>query len=92
MMTPNTRAGIAHLAPTRGGRCNPGASCGLYGNGSAFRTDIFALRRWSSHRIKDAEFGIGLLLDGHKVTYVRNAILRAEMPTSLDGATSQNER
>jgi hypothetical protein len=58
----------------------------------AFRAEIIASRRWSDHLIEDAEFQIGLLLDGHIVTYVPDAILRAEMPTSLEGATSQNER
>ena len=70
-----------------------GASCGLYGNGMAFRADDHCRpRRWSNHLIEDAEFQIELLLDGHKVTYVPDAVLRAEMPASLDGATSQNER
>lgn len=69
-----------------------GTSCGLYGNGMAFRASIIAPRRWSNHLIEDAELQIELLLDGITVTYVPEAILRAEMPTSLEGATSQNER
>lgn len=79
-----------HLRPLARNRL--GASCGLYGNGMAFRADIIADRRWSNHLVEDAELQIELLLDGHTVTYAPDAIVRAEMPTSLEGATSQNER
>jgi 1,2-diacylglycerol 3-beta-glucosyltransferase len=79
-----------HLRPLA--RTVLGASCGLYGNGMAFRAEIIRPRRWSNHLIEDGEFQVELLLDGHRVTYVPDAILRAEMPTSLEGATSQNER
>ena len=58
----------------------------------AFRSDLLDGRRWSNHLIEDAEFQMDLLLDGHLVTYVPDAVVRAEMPATLDGATSQNER
>jgi cellulose synthase/poly-beta-1,6-N-acetylglucosamine synthase-like glycosyltransferase len=79
-----------HLRPLA--RTAIGASCGLYGNGMAFRTDILRTRRWTNHLIEDAEFQLELLLDGHRVAYAPDATLRAEMPISLEGATSQNER
>jgi 1,2-diacylglycerol 3-beta-glucosyltransferase len=69
-----------------------GASSGLYGNGMAFRSDLLVDRRWSNHLIEDAEFQMDLLLDGHLVTYVPDAVVRAEMPATLEAATSQNER
>ncbi len=79
-----------HLRPL--GRCRLGASCGLYGNGMVFTRDALAHRRWTGHLVEDAEFQMELLLDGHRVLYVPDAILHAEMPHDLDGATTQNER
>lgn len=79
-----------HLRPLA--RNALGASSGLYGNGMAFRADVLHGRRWSNHLIEDAEFQIELLLDGYLVTYVPDAKLRAEMPETLDGSRSQNER
>ena len=79
-----------HLRPLA--RTALGASAGLYGNGMAFRRDLLTGRRWTNHLIEDAEFQIDLLLDGHRVTYVPDAVVRAEMPASFGAATSQNER
>jgi hypothetical protein len=79
-----------HIRPL--GRNRIGASCGLYGNGMAFTRTVMAGRRWSGHLVEDAEFQIELLLDGHQVRYVPGARLYAEMPNSLAGATTQNER
>lgn len=80
-----------HLRPL--GRNRLGGSCGLYGNGMAFRRDILRRRRWSGHLVEDAEFQMELLLgDGVLVRYVPDATLEAEMPGTLEAATSQNER
>ncbi len=79
-----------HLRPL--GRCRLGASSGLYGNGMVFLRPLIVGRRWSGHLVEDAEFQMDLLLDGHDVAYVPGALVLAEMPTSLDQATSQNER
>jgi cellulose synthase/poly-beta-1,6-N-acetylglucosamine synthase-like glycosyltransferase len=79
-----------HLRPLA--RTRLGGSSGLYGNGMAFRTDVLAGRRWSNHLIEDGEFQMELLLDGQTVAFVPDAVVRAEMPATLDGATSQNER
>lgn len=79
-----------HLRPL--GRTRLGASCGLYGNGMVFVRSLIVGRRWSGHLVEDAEFQMELLLDGHDVVYVPDAVVSAEMPTSLDQATSQNER
>jgi len=80
-----------HLRPL--GRCRLGASCGLYGNGMAFSRDVLRHQRWSGHLVEDAEFQMELLLgDGVLVRYVPDARLEAEMPDTLEDATSQNER
>jgi 1,2-diacylglycerol 3-beta-glucosyltransferase len=79
-----------HLRPL--GRNRLGASCGLYGNGMAFRADVIADRRWSNHLVEDAELQLELLLDGHIVTYVPDAVLWAEMPATTEASASQNER
>jgi hypothetical protein len=69
-----------------------GASSGLYGNGMGFRTDLLSGRSWSNHLIEDAEFQMELLLSGHRVVYVPDAKLRAEMPSTLEAARTQSER
>lgn len=80
-----------HLRPL--GRVRLGASCGLYGNGMAFRREILRRRRWSGHLVEDHEFQLELLLhDDIRVRYVPHARLAAEMPNSLEASTSQNER
>ena len=79
-----------HLRPL--GRTALGGSCGLFGNGMAFRADVLDKRAWSGHLVEDAEFQLELLLDGVIVAYVPDARVAAEMPDSLEGATTQNER
>jgi cellulose synthase/poly-beta-1,6-N-acetylglucosamine synthase-like glycosyltransferase len=80
-----------HLRPL--GRRRLGASCGLYGNGMAFRRDVLRRRRWTGHLVEDAEFQMELLIrDGEIVTYVPGALVEAEMPSTLDAAESQNAR
>lgn len=74
------------------GRCRIGGSSGLYGNGMMFERSLLTERRWSGHLVEDAEFQNELLLDGHRVDYVADAVLWAEMPHSNDQAASQNER
>lgn len=73
-------------------RTKLGGSSGLYGNGMAFRTSLLTGRSWSNHLIEDAEFQMELLLDGHVVTFTPDAVVRAEMPATLESATTQNER
>ncbi len=79
-----------HLRPL--GRTALGGSSGLYGNGMAFDDALMRDRRWSGHLTEDMEFQMELLLDGVRVAYVPAAKLEAEMPGTLDNATSQNER
>jgi 1,2-diacylglycerol 3-beta-glucosyltransferase len=79
-----------HVRPL--GRTALGASCGLYGNGMAFRTDVLVERAWAGHLTEDLELQIRLVLDGIDVRYAPRAIVAAEMPVTLDDAASQNER
>ena len=79
-----------HLRPL--GRTTLGASCGLYGNGMAFRSEILRRREWSGHLTEDLELQMELLLDGVLVAYAPRAIVEAEMPSGLEAARTQNER
>jgi cellulose synthase/poly-beta-1,6-N-acetylglucosamine synthase-like glycosyltransferase len=79
-----------HLRPL--GRSRLGGSSGLYGNGMMFTRSTFAGRRWSGHLVEDAELQNELLLDGELVTYTPDAVLWAEMPHTLEQASTQNQR
>jgi cellulose synthase/poly-beta-1,6-N-acetylglucosamine synthase-like glycosyltransferase len=74
------------------GRTALGASCGLFGNGMVFRWDVIAKRAFSAHLTEDVEFQLELLLAGERVGFLPDAIVEAEMPTSLEAARTQNER
>jgi cellulose synthase/poly-beta-1,6-N-acetylglucosamine synthase-like glycosyltransferase len=74
------------------GRCEIGASCGLFGNGMAFSAPIADRFRFSAHLTEDAELQMELLLDGVLVAFAPDAIVRAEMPDSFAAARSQHER
>lgn len=79
-----------HLRPL--GRHGLGGSCGLFGNGMAFRRDVLADRRWTGHLVEDAEMQMELFAEGIQVDYVPTARIAAEMPEGLEQAASQNER
>jgi 1,2-diacylglycerol 3-beta-glucosyltransferase len=79
-----------HLRPL--GRTAIGGSCGLFGNGMAFATDVLRTRAWSDHLTEDIELQNELLLDGVLVGYEPDAVVEAAMPTTLEGARTQNER
>ncbi len=79
-----------HLRPL--GRTALGGSCGLFGNGMVFATDVLWNRGWSDHLTEDIELQNELLLDGVLVGYAPDAVVEAAMPTTLEGARTQNER
>jgi 1,2-diacylglycerol 3-beta-glucosyltransferase len=79
-----------HLRPL--GRTAIGASCGLYGNGMAFTAAVLRGREWSGHLTEDIEFQMDLLLDGIRVAYAADAVVEAEMPSTLEDSRTQNER
>ena len=47
---------------------------------------------FSAHLTEDIELQLDLLLDGELVGFLPDAVVQAEMPTSLEGARTQNER
>ena len=74
------------------GRTGLGASCGLFGNGMVFRPEILHERRFTAHLTEDVEFQLELVLAGERIGFLPNAVVAAEMPTTLAAANSQNER
>jgi hypothetical protein len=74
------------------GRTALGGSCGLFGNGMVFRTELLRDRQFSAHLTEDVEFQLELLLDGELVGFVPEAVVEAEMPTTFAAARTQNER
>ena len=74
------------------GRTELGGSSGLYGNGMAFRESVARANRWSDHLVEDIELAVKLLLGGGRVDFAPDATVRAEMPETLEDATSQNQR
>jgi 1,2-diacylglycerol 3-beta-glucosyltransferase len=79
-----------HLRPL--GRTALGGSCGLFGNGMVFTTDVLRSRGWSNHLTEDLELQNELLINGIRVAYEPAAVVEAAMPTTLDAARTQNER
>lgn len=74
------------------GRARLGLSAGLRGNGMCFARSVAALG-WSAHGLtEDVEQHFRLLERGVHVAFAPEAVVRAEMPVTLAGATSQNQR
>lgn len=70
-----------------------GASCGLKGNGMAFRADVVARFGWPTAGLaEDVEFHLQLLRAGLRVEFVPDAVVYGEMPGSLRRADTQNLR
>jgi cellulose synthase/poly-beta-1,6-N-acetylglucosamine synthase-like glycosyltransferase len=74
------------------GRTELGASSGLYGNGMAFRAEVSRAHAWTAHLTEDIELQMELLLAGHVIAYEPDAVVEAEMPSTLEAAASQNAR
>ncbi len=69
-----------------------GGSSGLYGNGMVFRTDVLSQRAWTNHLTEDNELQLELLLAGTTVDFAPDAVIEAEMPTTIDASVSQHQR
>lgn len=70
-----------------------GFSASLSGNGMCFSREIFQRYGWKCFStIEDAEYYIKLLFDNVKVEFAPEAVVYAQMPTSLAGARSQRIR
>lgn len=74
------------------GRTHLGGSTGLYGNGMVFAAAVLRTRSFSSHLTEDIELGLDLLLDGTTVAFAPDAVVEAEMPTSVEASQTQHER
>jgi hypothetical protein len=74
------------------GRTRLGGSAGLHGNGMAFRADVLAAHAWTNHLTEDIELDLELGLAGKQVVFAPDAIVEAEMPTTLEGSRTQHER
>jgi 1,2-diacylglycerol 3-beta-glucosyltransferase len=69
-----------------------GGSTGLKGNGMVFAADIPRMFRWTNDLAEDVEYHMQLILAGERVTFAPEAVLYAEMPSTLRGAQTQNVR
>ncbi|ACD90891.1 glycosyl transferase family 2 [Chlorobium limicola DSM 245] len=75
------------------GSCQLSGTCVLKGNGMAFRTALLQRTGWPCHSIvEDMEFSLRLLQEEIDVHYNPDAIIRSEMVTSGNNATSQRSR
>src|SRR5262249_57527767 len=75
------------------GRVRLGWSAGFKGNGMCFRRDVLERFGWGASSLaEDVEFHTHLLQSGLRVTYAPEALVTAEMPTSLKQARSQQAR
>lgn len=75
------------------GRDALGLSVGLRGNGMCFASSVIERFGWDAFTLaEDAEFHLRLVEAGLKVAYAPDAMVLAEMPTSLRQARSQNVR
>src|SRR5215213_2501406 len=74
-------------------RCTTyGGSGGLKGNGMVFAADILREYHWTASLTEDIEYHMALILGGYRVTFAPDAIVWAEMPSSLKASRTQNVR
>lgn len=67
-----------------------GFSAGLHGNGMCFRPEILAGHRWNEGSVgEDLEMHGRLVLDGVRVRFARDAVVRSAMPERFGGAAGQ---
>lgn len=74
------------------GRTALGGSAGLFGNGMVFAADVVRDYQWTNHLTEDAEMHVHLLLDGIVVGFAPDALVHAEMPSSIARSGSQQDR
>jgi cellulose synthase/poly-beta-1,6-N-acetylglucosamine synthase-like glycosyltransferase len=74
-------AALHYLRPL--GRMPLGGSAGLKGNGMVFAAEILRAYQWSASLTEDIEYHMALILGGQRVAFAPDAIVWAEMPSSL---------
>lgn len=84
--------GAFHVVRSRA-RERLNVSCGLRGNGMCFSRSLLLTQPPRVYSLaEDVEYGVLLGLNGIRVHYVDDAVVRAELPTSRQGANSQRQR
>ncbi len=83
-------AALHYLRPL--GRSVIGCSAGLKGNGMVFSAGMIKQYRWSAALTEDIEYHMALVLGGHRVAFAPDAIVWAEMPSSLAASQTQQVR
>lgn len=74
------------------GRMVIGGSVGLKGNGMVFHHSVLAKHQWSGSVTEDIDYHMAMVMTGERVLFAADAIVRAEMPGTLQSAYSQNVR
>ncbi len=74
------------------GRMALGTSAGLKGNGMVFSADLMKHYTWSASLTEDIDLHMALLLDGERVIFAPDAVVRGEMPDRLSSSASQHAR
>ncbi len=82
---------VRHLVRPAG-RVRLGGSSSLYGNGMAFIEPLARSYSWSPHLTEDLDMGLRLLLGGETIVFEPDAVVRGEMPNTVEAADSQHER
>jgi hypothetical protein len=75
------------------GKARLGLSCGLWGNGMVFTSDVVEALDWRSFSaVEDAEQHLQLLLEGRRSAYEPDARVYGHMPATFGAARGQQER
>jgi cellulose synthase/poly-beta-1,6-N-acetylglucosamine synthase-like glycosyltransferase len=83
-------AALHYLRPL--GRMLLGGSAGLKGKGMVFAAEVVREHKWSASLTEDIEYHMELILGGWRVTFAPDAVVWAEMPSSLKASQTQNVR
>lgn len=87
-------AGFALMHRVRGaGKDALGLSCGLFGTGMAFRSDLLRALPWTSFSVtEDAEYHIRIVESGRRVVFLAGESVLSPMPDSEAAAHEQQMR
>src|SRR5215217_5851634 len=69
-----------------------GGSGGRKCNGMVLAAEILREYQWTASLTEDIEYHMALILGGYRVTFAPDAIVWAEMPSSLKASRTQNVR
>ena len=84
-------ASLHYLRPL--GRAALGLSAGLKGNGMCFAGAVLNDHGWTSAGLaEDVELHLALVRRGFRSEFAPEAVVRADMPTTLEAARTQNQR